>query len=79
MTDAVERDLEDQLRLTHQRFVMIMNERLPAMSVEQKERYFGVLSTLVAKLEDRSKPLRDVLQEIVAEAAPYVFRELGGG
>jgi len=76
MTTDVERDLENQLRMTHQRFVTAMNTRLPAMPLEQKERYFAVLSALVTKLETADKPLRDVLQEMMAEAATYVLQEM---
>jgi hypothetical protein len=79
MTDDVERDLERQLRMTHDRFVVAMNARLPGMDLGQKERYFAVLSTLVGKLETAEKPLRDVLQEMMAEAAGLVFQEIGSG
>jgi hypothetical protein len=79
MTDAVERDLERQLRMTHDRFVAAMNARLPGMELAQKERYFAVLSALVGKLEMPDKPLRDILQEMMAEAAALVFQEIGGG
>ena len=76
MTTEIERDLESQLRMTHDRFVAAMNGRLPTMPLEQKERYFAVLSALVTKLETPAKPLREVLQEIMAEAATYVFQEI---
>jgi hypothetical protein len=76
MASEIERDLEDQLRMTHDRFVAAMNARLPAMPVEQKERYFAVLSALVGKLETADKPLREVLQEMMAEAASYVLQEM---
>ena len=78
MSIDIERDLESQLRMTHERLVAAMNARLPAMALEQKERYFAVLSTLVGKLETPGKPLREILQEIMAEAATYVFQEMGG-
>jgi hypothetical protein len=68
MTDELERDLEGQIRMTHERFV----------TVEQKERYFAVLSGLVGRLEDADKPLKVILQEMMAEAAPYLFREING-
>jgi hypothetical protein len=64
MATDIERDLESQLCMTHDRFVAAMNARLPAMPLEQKERYFAVLSALVAKLE------------MMAEAATYVFQEM---
>ena len=78
MSDDLERDLESQIRMTHDRFVSAMNGRLPAMTMEQKERYFAVLSGLVGRLEDAEKPLKTVLQEMMAEAAPYLFREMNG-
>ncbi len=77
MASDIERDLENQLRMTHDRFVAAMNARLPAMAVEHKERYFAVLSTLVGKLESADKPLREILQEMMTEAAPHIFQELG--
>jgi len=76
MASEIERDLEDQLRMTHGRFVAAMNARLPAMPLEQKERYFAVLSALVGKLETPDKPLREVLQEMMAEAAGYLLQEM---
>ena len=76
MATDIEGDLESQLRMTHDRFVTAMNARLPAMPLDQKERYFAVLSALVAKLETREKPLREILQEMMAEAAVYVFQEM---
>jgi len=78
MSDDLERDLEEEIRMTHDRFVVAMNDRLPAMTLEQKERYFAVLSGLVGRLEDAEKPLKTVLQEMMAEAAPYLFREING-
>jgi hypothetical protein len=76
MTSEIERDLEAQLRMTHDRFVTAMNARLPTMPLEQKERYFSVLSALTTKLETPEKPLREVLQEMMAEAASYVLQEM---
>jgi hypothetical protein len=78
MSNELEQDLERQIRMTHERFGLAMNARLPAMTVEQKERYFVVLSGLVARLEDAEKPLKVVLQEMMAEAAPYLFSEMSG-
>ena len=76
MASDIERDLDSQLRMTHDRFVTAMNARLPAMPLDQKERYFAVLSALVGKLETAEKPLRDILQEMMAEAAAYLFQEM---
>jgi hypothetical protein len=76
MTSDIERDLERQVQMTHERFVLAMNARLPAMPLEQKERYFAVLSALVTKLETAEKPLREILQEMMAEFASYVLQEM---
>lgn len=78
MSDELERDLESQIRMTHERFSLAMAARLPALTLEQKERYFAVLSSLVTRLEDADKPLKTILQEMMAEAAPYLFREING-
>ena len=78
MSTDVEKDLVDQIGMTHERFVVAMNDRLPGMSLEQKERYFSVLSSLVIRLEEPAKPLKTILQEMMAEAAPYLFREING-
>ena len=78
MVSDIERALDGQLHMTHDRFVAAMNARLPAMTLEQKERYFSVLAALVGKLENPDKPLREILQEMMAEAAVHIFQEMGG-
>jgi hypothetical protein len=72
----IEHDLNKQIIATQQRFQKVMKTRLSRMSLESKERYFAVLSLLVTKLNDPDKALRDVLQEVVIEAAPYIAQEL---
>src|SRR4029077_3797522 len=39
---ALDKDLDRQIATTHRRFVKAMDGRAPAMSLETKERYFGV-------------------------------------
>jgi hypothetical protein len=46
------------------------------MSIDSKERYFAVLSTLVEKLETNGKPMREIMQEMMTEAASVIFQEL---
>jgi hypothetical protein len=77
MSDGISDDLDRQIAMTHDRFVKAMELRLPAMRVETKERYFAALSVLVTRLADTEMPLRDVLQETMAEAAAMIFQELG--
>ena len=73
---AFDDDLDRQIAITHDRFVQAMEARLPTMEVDTKERYFGVLSTLVAKLEHDGKSLREVLQEPTTEAMSVIMLEL---
>jgi hypothetical protein len=71
--------LEDDIRAVHERFMAAMEQRLPAMQVETKERYFVVLTSLVGKLEAPEKNLRDILQEMMSEAASLIFDEMSRG
>ena len=77
-TTVIAQDLDKQIIATQRRFQKAMKARLGHMSLESKERYFAVLSLLVAKLEDPHKPLRDVLQDVLFESAPYIAQELSG-
>lgn len=77
-TSLIEQDLDKQIIATQQRFQKVMKARLAHMTLGTKERYFAVLSLLVSKLDDPHKPLRDVLQEVVIESAPYIAQELSG-
>ena len=77
MNDLISDDLDHQIAMTHERFVQAMEARLPHMHLETKERYFAALSTLVVRLADTEKPLRQVLHETMAEAASMIFQELG--
>jgi len=67
-TTLIAQDLDKQIIATQRRFQKAMKARLPRMSLESKERYFAVLSLLVAKLEDPNKPLREVLQDVLFES-----------
>jgi hypothetical protein len=75
-TTLIAQDLDKQIIAAQQRFQKAMKARLPHMSLDSKERYFAVLSVLVAKLEDPDRPLREVLQDVLFESAPYIAQEL---
>jgi hypothetical protein len=75
---ALQKDLDRQIVTTHRRFVKAMDGRLGSMSFETKERYFAVLSTLVSKLEASEKPMRDIMQEMMSEAASMILQEMQG-
>ena len=75
---ALQKDLDRQIAATHRRFVKAMDGRLGDMSVQTKERYFAVLATLVEKLEASDKPMREIMQEMMTEAASLILQELQG-
>jgi len=75
--DILSKGLDADIAAVHQRFAAAMEGRLPGMTLETKERYFAVLSSLVGKLELPDKQLREILQEVMSEAAAYIFQELG--
>ena len=75
---ALQKDLDRQIVATHRRFVKAMDARLGSMSAGTKERYFAVLSTLVEKLERSAKPMREIMQEMMAEAATLILQEMQG-
>ena len=78
MTDeAMKEHLLEQIADVHERFVELMNSRLPEISQREIELYLGVLGKLVAKLEQNDKPLRASAQELFAEVASIVMTELG--
>jgi hypothetical protein len=75
--DLLSKGLDSDISTVHERFAAAMQSRLPKMNLETKERYFAVLSSLVNKLETPDKELRQILQEMMAEAAGYLFQEIG--
>lgn len=75
---ALQKDVNRQIAATHRRFVKAMDGRLDSMSPEMRETYFALLSKLVTKLEDDDKPLRDVMQEMMAEAMTDVLQMVQG-
>ena len=71
---AAQFDLDRQVAATHKRFVKAMEERLGTMPAETKEAYFVILTKLVAKLESGDKPLKEIMQEMMAEAMTEVLQ-----
>jgi hypothetical protein len=61
----------------HERFVDAMeNIRLDTLSPEMKQRYLAVMKSLTEKLAIPSKPLHEILGEIMAEAGPIIFQAM---
>lgn len=79
MTDApAKKDhLLEQIAEQQQHYVEVMNERLPETGERELELYLGILGKLTAKLEERDKPLRTCAQELFAEVAGLMMKELG--
>jgi hypothetical protein len=72
--DPIAKHLGEDIVAAHERLTAAMRARLPAMTREERERYFALLAPLVAKIEEIDKPLRRVLQEAMAELLPLVLQ-----
>jgi hypothetical protein len=61
----------------HGRFVEVMeNVRLETISPEMKQHYLMVMKSLTEKLAIPSKPLHEILGEMMAEAGPMIFQAM---
>ena len=61
----------------HRRFVGAMeNVRLETISPQMKQSYLMVMKSLTEKLEMPSKPLHEILGEVMAEAGPFIFQAM---
>ncbi|HUO04606.1 MAG TPA: hypothetical protein VMU16_05355 [Candidatus Binataceae bacterium] len=61
----------------HRRFVEVMEEvRLETINPQTKEHYLIVLRSLTEKLALPSKPLGEILTEMMAEAGPLIFQAM---
>ncbi|MFN2427958.1 MAG: hypothetical protein ABR587_16095 [Candidatus Binatia bacterium] len=74
---AVKDHLLDQIADVHEHFIELLDQRLPELGQREIELYFGILGKLVAKLEEREKPLRVSAQELFPEVMTLVMSEFG--
>lgn len=59
----------------HRRFIEVMEEvRLETIAPEFKQRYLAIMKSLTEKLALPSKPLHEVVGELMAEAGPILFQ-----
>jgi hypothetical protein len=66
-----------QILEIHRRFVEVMeNVRLETISPEMKQAYLAVMKSLTEKLAMPSKPLHEILAEMMAEAGPLIFQAM---
>jgi hypothetical protein len=69
--------LDQQIYDAHRRYIEAMeNIRLEAISKETKEKYLRIISTLTEKLAQPSKPLSEIIGEMMTEAAPFLFQSM---
>ena len=66
-------DSERQIAATHKRFVKAMEDRMADLAPDTRDAYFVILTKLVDKLETPEKPLKDIMQEMMAEAMTEVL------
>ena len=72
-TDPVDLEIVEVQR----RFVDLMeNVRLETMGPEMKQHYLAVMKSLTEKLAMPSKPLHEILGEMMAEAGPMIFQAM---
>lgn len=76
MDEKIRQALEDDLRMTLDRFVDALDGRLPSIEPDSLERYFAMLSKLVEKLEDESKGINQIMTEMMTEAAGLLMAEM---
>jgi hypothetical protein len=69
-TDPVDREIYE----VHRAFVEVMEtHRLGSISAGTKEQYLRIMRSLAEKLAVPSKPLSEIVGEVMSEAAPLVF------
>ena len=69
--------IDVQIVEAHRRYVEVMEEiRLETISIETKERYLRIISVLTEKLALPSKPLSEIVGEMMTEAAPFLFQSM---
>jgi hypothetical protein len=68
--DPVDREIYE----VHRAFVEVMEtHRLGSISAGTKEQYLRIMRSLAEKLAVPSKPLSEIVGEVMSEAAPLLF------
>ena len=69
--------LDQQIYDAHRRYLEVMEGiRLSTISNETKEKYLHIINALTEKLALPSKPLSEIIGEMMAEAAPLLFQTM---
>jgi len=69
--------IDQQIYEAHRRYLEVMEDiRLGTISIETKEKYLRIISGVTEKLALPSKPLSEIIGEMMAEAAPFLFQTM---
>ncbi len=69
--------LDQQIYDAHRRYIEVMEDiRMGTISNETKEKYLHIIIALTEKLALPSKPLSEIIGEMMAEAAPFLFQTM---
>jgi hypothetical protein len=69
--------LDQQIYDAHRRYIEVMEDiRMGAISNETKEKYLQIITALTEKLALPSKPLSEIIGEMMSEAAPFLFQSM---
>jgi hypothetical protein len=60
----------------HRRYIEVMEGRLEAISDSSKDHYLRILAGLTEKLAIPTKPLAEIVGEMMSEAAPLLFQAM---
>jgi hypothetical protein len=72
-SDPVDREIYE----VHRRFVEVMEvNRLACISPETKAHYLNIMRSLADKLAVPTKPLSEIVGEVMSEAAPLLFQAM---
>jgi len=72
-SDSVDREIYE----AHRRFVEVVEAaRLATISAETKVQYLRIMQSLAEKLAVPSKPLSEIVGEVMSEAAPLLFQAM---
>jgi hypothetical protein len=60
----------------HRRYLEVMEGRLESINATTKEQYLKIITSLTDKLAIPSKPLSEIVGEMMSEAGPLLFQAM---
>jgi hypothetical protein len=67
---------DQEIFQAHRKYIETMEARLETISDDTKSQYLKVLVSLTEKLAIPSKPLSEIVGEMMSEAAPLLFQAM---